>query len=198
MAEEIRDSILFVAGQLKESMGGQLLPDANRAYVTGTGSKQGTYDFPNRSVYLPVLRSAVYKVLQAFDFPDPAVQSGSRQTSTIAPQALFMLNSKLVLDASEELGTQLSNEQSDDRTKIQSLIKSCYGRVGSAEEVSNYLGYLDRARKNFQGKTSEPGQDSETANERAWQSLCRIVFSSSEFYFLWTSGKASRSLSKTK
>ena len=73
-AESIRDSLLFVAGNLDLSMGGSLLPTENRKYVTSTANVNPVvYDTQRRSTYLPIVRSALYEVFQAFDFADPAV-----------------------------------------------------------------------------------------------------------------------------
>ena len=47
-----------------------------------------------------MLRSAVYDLFQAYDFPDPAVPNGDRATTTVAAQALFMMNGSIVEQAS--------------------------------------------------------------------------------------------------
>ena len=87
-AESIRDSLLYVAGNLDLSMGGTLLPTENRKYVTSTANVNPiVYDTQRRSMYLPIVRSALYEVFQAFDFADPAVSSGERMSTTVAPQA---------------------------------------------------------------------------------------------------------------
>src|SRR5581483_1754956 len=96
-AEALRDSILAVSGRLDLTMGGTLYPGANRAYVIGyPNTTYDKYDFERRSVYLPVMRSDIYAVFQAFDFADPSTASGERATTTVAPQALFLMNGKIV------------------------------------------------------------------------------------------------------
>lgn len=93
-AEDIRDAILFVAGSLDESQG-------------GSGIKPGTkieygYKFTSdrRSIYLPVFRNTLPEVFEVFDFADPNIQRGSRTTSTVASQALWMMNHPFVLKQS--------------------------------------------------------------------------------------------------
>ena len=86
-AEELRDSLLAVSGQLDSTMGGtsarvHALPEPVR-HRSGH-VKPDLYQSTRRSVYLPVLRSAVYDLFQAFDFPDPAVLNGDRATTTVA------------------------------------------------------------------------------------------------------------------
>ena len=63
-AEAIRDSLLAVAGALEESMGGTLLPTKNRAYVTSTANVDPVvYVSDRRSIYLPVVRSALILIM---------------------------------------------------------------------------------------------------------------------------------------
>ena len=57
-----------------------------------------------RSVYLPVVRNHLYDMFQLFDRADPSVTTGDRATTTVAPQALFMMNSDLVLQAARDHG----------------------------------------------------------------------------------------------
>ena len=103
-AEEIRDGMLAVSGQLDRTMGGTLLKATPRQYVTSTANRNyDGYSHPRRSVYLPVVRSAVYDVFQTFDFPDPSVPNGQRTATTIPTQALFMLNSALADQTAEAL-----------------------------------------------------------------------------------------------
>ena len=59
-------------------------------------------------VYLPVIRNNVYDVFQLFDATDATVPSGDRATSTVATQALFALNSELMLEAAKALADEAS------------------------------------------------------------------------------------------
>jgi Protein of unknown function (DUF1549)/Protein of unknown function (DUF1553)/Planctomycete cytochrome C len=111
-AEELRDALLAVSEQLDSAMRGTLLetPPFQDLSVTGVARNPTIYQSARRSVYLPVLRSALYDVFQAFDFPDPAVPSGDRATTTVASQALFMMNSPLAARASERLAEIVLND----------------------------------------------------------------------------------------
>ena len=85
-----------------------LLPTKNHDYVNNTGGAGAvTYDVNRRSVYLPVIRSGLYDVFQAFDFADPSASSGERAPTTVAPQALFMMNDRLVLRSSGAMARRL-------------------------------------------------------------------------------------------
>ena len=64
---------------LRTAVGGTLFDAKNRAYVPGyPNGMYEKYDIPRRSIYLPVIRSALYDVLQAFDFADPSFPAGER------------------------------------------------------------------------------------------------------------------------
>ena len=125
-----RDALLAVSGKLENSMGGSLLPTNNRAYVTGTANFfPQIYDSNRRSVYLPVVRSALYEVYQVFDFAEPSVLNGKRDTTTLATQALFMLNSEVVNRSSAELARQLvADESLNDSQRIRDLYLRAFGR----------------------------------------------------------------------
>jgi Protein of unknown function (DUF1553) len=77
-AEAVRDSLLFVSGVLDTNMFGPgTLDQASR----------------RRSIYFTVKRSQMIPAMQAFDAPEPLVSQGTRPTTTVAPQALLLMNS---------------------------------------------------------------------------------------------------------
>jgi mono/diheme cytochrome c family protein len=170
-AEAIRDSLLAVSGALDPAMGGSLLDGKNRAYVPGyPNGVYDKYEFPRRSVYLPVLRSMLYDVFQAFDFADPSVGNGQRATTTVAPQALFMMNSKLVQDASRRLAERVLTLPGEPE-RIQAVYLRLYGRPASEREVAQVRDYLSRLRHS-------------AGEAAAWQSVCRVLMSANEFVYV--------------
>jgi len=181
-AESIRDSILAVAGQLDLGMGGSMLPTKNRAYVTSTTNVDPVaYQTNRRSIYLPVVRSALYDVFQAFDFAEPSVSEGQRQSTTVAPQALFMMNSKVVADATRAMAERLlANESADDAARVTAAYRDAYGR--SPDEIE-----LQRALKFVAAYTESLSAEKIAADEariKAWQSLCRVILSANEFIYV--------------
>ena len=86
-AESIRDAIMAVGEGLDLTMGGSMLTFKDREYVTSSRNRDSTdYDVNRRAVYLPVIRSSLYGVFQAFDFGDPSVSNGNRQSTVVSPQ----------------------------------------------------------------------------------------------------------------
>ncbi|WP_417396704.1 DUF1553 domain-containing protein [Gimesia chilikensis] len=181
-AEAIRDSILKVCGNLDLEMGGSMLGVENRKYVTSTRNVNPVmYQTNRRSVYLPIVRSALYEVLQAFDFADPSVLSGNRVHTTVAPQALFMMNSDFIMQQTGDFAEQVLHETHLDRAgKVKLVYERVYSRPASELEVSRALAYLDQYRQELEPLKMKP----EEQEQRTWQSLCRVLISSNEFLFV--------------
>lgn len=177
-AEAIRDSIFFVSGTLDRKMGGSMMSLPPRAYVTNDQSANPIqYDSPRRAVYLPVIRAAVYDVYTAFDFGDPTVMNGDRASTTVAPQALFMLNGKVVLNATRAQATTLVKRTDlDDKARVKHLYRACFGRPATEKEVSRSLSYLAKFEQAY-AKSKEPKLS-------AWQSLCKTFIGANEFIYV--------------
>lgn len=181
-AEAIRDGILAVCGTLDSTPGGSLLPTPNRQYVTSTASVNPVlYQTNRRSVYLPVVRSALYEVLQAFDFADPSTPNGRRDSTTVAPQALFLMNSDFVSTQTKALaGNLLADTQRTEPDRIGLLYQRLLGRPPAEEELHRAEKYLVAFEKAAQSKQFHP----EESRLYAWQSLCRALLSTNEFLFV--------------
>ncbi|HAH45008.1 MAG TPA: hypothetical protein DCM07_09155 [Planctomycetaceae bacterium] len=181
-AEAIRDSILAVCGQLDLEMGGSMLGVENRKYVTSTSNVNPVvYDTNRRSVYLPIVRSALYEVLQAFDFADPSVLSGDRTHTTVAPQALFMMNSKFILENTRVFAEQIMHQTHlDPPEKVNLIYERVFSRPATEEETSRALEYL----KLYRGELDALELPQEEKTQLTWQSLCRVLISSNEFLFV--------------
>jgi hypothetical protein len=181
-AEEIRDAILAASGQIDWSMGGTLLANANHTYVTSTASVNDVkYENARRSIYLPVVRSAVYDVFQAFDFADPSTTNGKRASTTVAPQALFMMNSPVVLRQTRIMAEQLLDRpQLDDASRVTAAYLRAYSRPAEPTEIARALRFVAEYQSDLAGKNVEVSE----ARIRAWQALCRVVLSANEFIYV--------------
>jgi len=131
-AESIRDSLLSVAGLLRDDRGGpphwppvaEEILHANPAILEflkegADGRPQGWYAQPVeetfvRSVYLVRKRSLPLPFLQPFDLPDGVSPCGRRDVTTVAPQSLNLLNDDLVIRAATALAERVRAEAGDD------------------------------------------------------------------------------------
>jgi hypothetical protein len=179
-AEAVRDSLLFVGGQLDTTLGGTLLQSKPRAYVTGTASVNSTvYTSNRRSLYLPVVRSALYEPFQAFDFAEPTTINGDRENTTIASQALFMMNSDIVHEQSARLAARLSSKHAEDlQSRVMDLYASALGRPATEHEVTRSLRFVEEYQ------TAIADNQAAESEAQSWQALCRVILSSNEFLYV--------------
>jgi cytochrome c553 len=129
-AEMLRDSMLAVSGRLLPHAGGPpiwpQLPEevlrANPAFLDDNKEKtKAWYPSPPettsvRSLFLIQKRTVPVPMMAAFDLPDNAVSCARRNISTVAPQALTLLNSPLARETAHALAERVSREAGDDPT----------------------------------------------------------------------------------
>ena len=168
-AEWVRDALLAVSGQLDPAVGGTLLSTRNRGYVTNDQSRnQARYDAPRRSIYLPVIRNAMYELFSAFDFNDPSVPVDRRSATVVAHQALFFLNAPLVIGAAQALAERSVDATSDaasdtasDRDRIDQVVRLAWGRPPTVGETDRMLAFLARAVPMIESTPDPPAGDTE-------------------------------------
>jgi hypothetical protein len=126
--ESIRDSVLFVSGQLERAPG--LAPAG-----------------PVRTMFEPVERTKRNDAMAMFDGPDPKGIIPERADSTTAPQALFLLNNKLVVQAAERLAQSVKAQPSlkTDEARLDYAYRKLIGRPPSAQEKQLALNYIKSA-----------------------------------------------------
>jgi hypothetical protein len=186
-AEELRDALLLVSGQLDLRRGGTLLkPEINFSPVSELGRQKGggpigaAYGSTRRSLYLPVIRSGLYELFQVFDFADPSVVTGRRDTTLVAPQALFLMNSDLVWQASQHFATRLLNQPGCDEVRVGEAYQRAYGRRPSSQEIARALEFIQE----YEDQVRSSGIESQDPRRDAWQAWCRVVFASNEFVYV--------------
>lgn len=126
-AEEVRDSILQVAGNLDDTLGGP--------------SEDLTPTYLRRTVYGKVSRYKTDEYLRIFDFPPPNISAEKRFTTTVPLQRLFLMNSDFVQVEAEAFAKRVASEP-DSRSRIRKMYLLAYGREPSAEEIQLGLDYL--------------------------------------------------------
>ncbi len=167
-AEQIRDAVLFVSGSIDLSLGGKTLPLRNRQMVFNHTSKDHTtYGDRRRSAYLPVIRNHVVDVLAQFDYPDPTMPTGSRSSTVVAPQCLFILNSPLILDAADVMASASLMAGSALPSRIEWIYRRALSRPPTAVERIEAVRWIR-----------------ETGEASGWPLLCQALMASNEFVYL--------------
>ncbi len=174
-AEVIRDSLLAVSRRLDIQAGGKAMTHVNFVNLNdGKSRDPALYDSNRRSVYLPVIRSALFDVFETFDFANPSTIKGKRATTTVAPQALFMMNSEHVENAALAIAKRI--EATDD--SIAAAYHTVHLRPPSASEIGRSKEFLEQ----YEGAMTE--SDPTKRRTRALQALCRVLLSSNEFVYV--------------
>jgi hypothetical protein len=180
-AEEIRDSILALAGTLDRSMGGShpFPPEVEWKY---TQHKPFVADYPSnhRSVYLMQQRIRKQPFLATFDGADTNAPTGVRPISTTAIQALWMMNDPFVYEQSDHFAVRVGMAVADERRRIDYTYRLALGRPATSEEIEAALEYLNRCAQ----KLADAGTPEDQQVRAALASFNRALFASNEFLFV--------------
>jgi hypothetical protein len=137
----------------------------------------------HRSVYLPLLRTLVPPVLEVFDFAEQGMVTGKRDTTTVAPQALYLLNDPFVRQQAMALaGRLLGRTDLDDTRRINLAYRLTLGRPATTGEIDRIKGYLaDYEAAAAEQKVAAKGP---TPRRAAWGSFCQVMLASAEFRYV--------------
>jgi Protein of unknown function (DUF1553) len=158
-AEELRDSLLFVAGALDERLG-------------GPGQSLNSAKNKKRTVYGKIARTAPDRMLTLFDFPDPTISGDQRSQTNVPTQGLFYMNSDLMWQEAGLVAQRLSKEEEADVDWTRQAYRLLFGRAPSEAEIQRALKFLDAAAKDSGGKKA------------AWRQYTQALLSSGEFTYI--------------
>lgn len=190
--EAIRDTLLFVSGELDHRVGGPgVMPPLPAELVDTLLKGQWTTspdaaDHARRSVYLFARRNLRYPLFEAFDRPDAGAVCGRRNPSTTPTQALMMLNSefsfttalglrdRLLREADSPRGAKAAATESgetspDRRCLVERLYRLAYSRPASVTESGRAVAFL--------------GTTPDTLNDRLL-TLCIAMLNSNELLYV--------------
>jgi len=170
-AEQLRDTILAVSGQLKLDYLGLNIAGAGDIDANNFSAQNIEYSYvfadTRRSVYTPAFRNKRLELFEAFDFGDINSTVGQRNVSTVAPQALYLLNHPFVVEQSQAAAERtLTNPGSND-DRIVADFRRTLGRAPSTRE-------LDTCRR-FLG--NEPSLEN-------WAELQQMLFACLDFRYV--------------
>jgi cytochrome c553 len=148
--EALRDSIMAVAGNLDRTVGGPAVhpyidpalfqSSSKRTWVGKPDSDPSTW---RRSVYVFSKRSIPLPMLDVFDKPDSVGSCARRNRSTIAPQALILMNNSFVLMEARMFADRLRKEAGSDPTEqVDLAFQLALGRKPSSSELEQSIQFL--------------------------------------------------------
>jgi hypothetical protein len=138
-ADQIRDSMLHAAGTLNRDVGGPNIKGAMEINANDSGAANIEYNYVftdvRRSLYTPAFRNRRHEIFDVFDFGDVNNSIGVRDASTVAPQALFFLNSPFAGEQAQAVGERFAAAQKDADAAIQAMSRAILGRNPSGPET---------------------------------------------------------------
>lgn len=169
-AESIRDTLLFVSGQLDETMFGPGVKPHLTDFMAGRGrpAESGPLDGDGlRSIYLTVRRNFLPPLFLAFDYPTPFTTIGRRGTSNVPAQALSLMNNPLVIQQAGAWADRLLAEPHIDAAgRIHAMYESAFGRPPREEELAAGLAFV-------------------AADDRqSWADYAHVLFNVKEFIYI--------------
>ena len=183
--EAIRDAILLASGQLdREPQSGSIVQTVGDGIVgRDLQANRFVTESRKRSVYLPIVRGNVPEMLKLFDFPEPSNISGARDVTTVATQALFMMNSDFMVSQADALAARVLNKtEMDDDTRVALAYRLTLGRTPSDEETRTALAFVEETTTSLDRGQSK--KDNEDARTQAWSGLAQALFGSAEFRYV--------------
>lgn len=172
--EAIRDAMLAVSGELNPKAGGPGVRPPLPAAVASTLLKNqwpvtaDEVEHTRRSIYLFMRRNLRLPLLESFDKPDANLSCPERSQTTIAPQALHLLNSEFAQDRAQAFANRIQSSASDTSARITLAYNYAFGRPPSDSEIKAATEFLN----------AEP----DTAS--SWTQFCLALLNLNEFVYL--------------
>ncbi|MGE4003758.1 MAG: PSD1 and planctomycete cytochrome C domain-containing protein, partial [Planctomycetaceae bacterium] len=171
-AEAIRDALLAVSGTLDLNRPREHpFPPIKDWNWTQHSQFKDCYDTPHRSVYLMTQRIQRHPFLALFDGPDTNTTTEQRTSSTVTPQALYLMNSPEMAQIAADFAQQLIASSDDPGERIEVVHQRCFTRAATADEVQRGMDDIDRLLAALETE-STPEADRE---RDAWTVYARVL-----------------------
>ncbi len=169
--EAMRDSLLFVSGQLDQTMGGKPVELTKEPFPT------------RRAVYAYIDRQNLPGLFRTFDFANPDTHSPMRFSTTVPQQALFWMNSVFTTQQTKHLATrpELTSLPNDD-AKVRWLYATLYQRTPTTDELTDARQFLQTASAAAPASASATGAASSAPS--VLEQLVHVLLMANEFAFV--------------
>ena len=121
-------------------------------------------------------------MLESYDVPETAPHCPQRARSNVAPQALMMMNSRFVVEASQRFAERLQRERSGDLpAQLKLAWQLAYGIEPSESQLQRATAFVAAQTSEFEGRRDKEGPS--PAN-LALASFCQSLLSSNRFLYI--------------
>lgn len=154
-AEELRDSTLFITGELNTEAGGlPVMPEINMevalqprmiqfSIAPAHQPSQTPAERNRRTIYTYRVRGQADPFLEVMNLPNPNESCELRDSAAVTPQAFTLINSDMMTDRSIAFALRLQKEYPNDEVQtLRRAIELAYGRQASQSELDSLLTYL--------------------------------------------------------
>lgn len=169
-ADALRDSLLAASSQLDLTPGGPgFKPTINPEALEGLSKKSGAWQASppeeqlRRSIYTYLQRSLLPPMLTVFDQQDTTLPCGQRDVTTVAPQALALMNNAFVHERSEILAAQVIGRSESVDSQIEAAWQAILSRTPTTEERRASLAHLRSQQQRFR-KQLDVAQEQRTSS----------------------------------
>jgi len=136
-------------------------------------------------------RKEILTILEAFDLPQMNPNCVERPDSTVASQALHLLNNPMVRALSIQFAQRVESEVGHDRYRqIMQVYRTALSREPTSHEKQLALTTLEKLTSVFAQRERSPGEESLAVEDglkpetRALAALCHVMMNSAEFLFV--------------
>ena len=178
-AEEIRDAMLFVSGDLDPTMGAEHpFPPVETWGFSQHGPYYAVYPTNRRSVYLMQQRLKKHPFLGLFDGADTNVSTPRRELTTVPTQTLYLMNNEFVHERSASLAKQIVATSTTDEQRVHDLFVSALSRTPTADETADITAFLAGYQQAL------PSGAPEERRLAAWSAVVRTILTRNEFLYV--------------
>jgi mono/diheme cytochrome c family protein len=195
-AEAVRDAILAVSGRINRRPFGRpvpVTPDSSGQIVLGIDTRDSAgrprgepavaEGFHRRSVYVQVRRSMPLGVLETFDAPNPSPCCEKRASSTVAPQALMLMNNGFVIRSASAFADRVHREVgSDPRAQVRQAWKLAFGPPPTKAQIRDAAAFLDEQTALYRAKKTV--RTVTPPEQQALATFCHALLSSNPFLYV--------------
>ncbi len=129
--EQVHDALLTITGELDPTMGGKPVPLSSEGFAH------------RRAIYTLIDRRNPPELLTQFDFPSPDVESGRRYQTLVPQQALFLMNSPMVIEAARKLVDRpVFAQLQSDSDRVTALYLAIFQRLPTEREIQLAQGFV--------------------------------------------------------